>query len=218
MNKYPYKSSHIDYFQIGAHIGNSQNDPIYFKKMENKTLILIEPVPFLYSILKHNYSPRIRTNEIEFLQIAVSDKDGKIELYTPSKDNDFSEYPYWLNQVASTTDKYIKVFEFRERWPKFKFEKIEVECRRFNTIVKEREIKTIDTLIMDTEGHDFTILMDIDFNLVKPRKIIFENFYMKELAKIGEDGSKYKKVMEHLTKLGYKVVEETDEDTTVELV
>lgn len=215
MSKYPYKSTHIDYFQIGAHIGNTVNDPIFSKEMNNKTLILIEPVPFLYDMLKQNYSPRIKSNEIEFLQIAVSDRDGELDLYAPSKQNDLANHPFFLHQMASTTDRYFKIFNFKERFPQFIFEKIGVQSRRFNTLVRERGIESIDTLILDTEGHDFTILMDVDFKLVKPKKIIFENFYMRENPSIGEDGSKYKVLMQYLTDNGYGVIHETDEDTTV---
>lgn len=211
---YPYKSSHIDYFQIGAHIGNSQNDPIYFNEMVDKNIILIEPVYFLYKLLKHNYKERIRENEIEFLKIAVSNTDGNIEMTVPCEDNDFNNHPFFLNQMASTTDKYIKKLNFLSRYPDFKFEKISVICKRFNTIIQERGIKSIDYLIIDTEGHDYTILMDIDFNLVKPKKIRFENCYTDE------DGSKtnYNRLINHLTSIGYSIVEENEEDTTVQLI
>lgn len=211
---YPYKSSHIDYFQIGAHIGNSENDPIYFNDMVDKNIILIEPVEFLYKLLKHNYKERIRNNEIEFLKIAVSNTDGNIEMTVPREDNDFNSYPPFLNQMASTTDKYIKKFNFSSRFPDFKFEKTTVICKRFNTIIKERGIKSIDYLIIDTEGHDYTILMDIDFNLVKPKKIRFENCYTDE------DGTKtnYNKLINKLISIGYSIVEENEEDTTVQLI
>jgi FkbM family methyltransferase len=211
---YPYKSSHIDYFQIGAHIGNTVNDPIYFNEMVDKNIILIEPVHFLYKLLKNNYSERIRENEIEFLNIAVSNTDGNIEMTVPCEDNDFNNHPFFLNQMSSTTDKYIKKFNFSSRFPDFKFEKISVICKRFNTIVQERGIKTIDYLIIDTEGHDYTILMDIDFNLVKPKKIRFENCYTDE------DRSKtnYNRLINHLKSIGYSIIEENEEDTTIELI
>lgn len=211
MNNYPYKSAHIDYFQIGAHIGNSDNDPIYFTEIQKKNLILIEPVPFLYNMLKLNYSSRISANEIEFLNIAVSNKDGIVSMVAPAADNDFNKYPYFLNQMASTTNKYIQKFNFNDRFPGFKFENIITPCKRFNTIVHERGIKSIDYLIIDTEGHDFTILMDIDFTLIKPCKIMFENSY------IDEDGSRenYDKLILHLQAFGYKILSETEEDTIV---
>lgn len=211
MSKFPYKSSHIDYFQIGAHVGNSHNDPIYFTNIVGKTMILIEPVPFLYDLLKLNYKERIYNNEIEFLNIAVSDHDGFINLIAPSRDNDFNNYPFFLNQMASTTDKYIKQFNFSERYPEFKFETIIVPCKSINTIIRDRGITSIGHLIIDTEGHDFTILMKLDFNLIKPLKITFENCYMDE----GDSKENYNKLLNYLKSNGYKVLQENKEDTIV---
>jgi FkbM family methyltransferase len=224
---YPYKSSHIDYFQIGAHIGNSHNDPIYNEPMTGKNIILVEPVPFLYDILKHNYQSRIRNNEIEFLNIAVSDYDGTIQMTAPSKDNDFDAHPFFLNQMASTTDKYIKQFNFQERFPTFQFETITVPCRTLTTIVKERGITSIDHLIVDTEGHDETILRAFDFQQVKPKRITFENAYMDDILPAGqvqdtphsgEEGHrpKYRAFLQFLASHDYRVVSENTEDTVVE--
>lgn len=220
MSRYPYKSSHIDYFQIGAHIGNTHNDPIYFQEMKQKNLILIEPVPFLYDILKNNYKDRMQQNEIEFLNVAVSDHDGMISLMAPSKDNDFQKHPFFLNQMASTTDKYIKYFDFKQRFPDFKFETIHVQCRSLNTIIKERGIQSIDHMIIDTEGHDYTILVNFDLNLVKPKKITFENCYMDDILPpegqmIRVNRPNYNKIITHFKSHGYEILSENNEDTTV---
>jgi FkbM family methyltransferase len=180
----------------------------------NNNLILIEPVPFLYKILKHNYKDKIMMNEIDFLNIAISNYNGSISLIAPSENNDFKKYPFFLNQMASTTDKYIERFKFNERFPDFKFEKITVPCRHFNDIILDRGIKTIGHLIIDTEGHDYTILMSIDFNLIKPQMITFENCY------IDDDNTKtnYNRLLERLTEVGYKIIKEDNEDTTVAII
>jgi len=237
---YPYKSPHIDYLQIGAHIGNSHNDPIYHQAMQDKHILLIEPVPFLYDVLKHNYRERIRHNEIEFLNIAVSDHDGTLPLVAPSKDNDFNAHPFFLNQMASTTDRYINQYNFKQRYPNFKFEHITVPCRTLNTIVRDRGITSIDHLIIDTEGHDETILRAFDFQQVKPKRITFENFYMDDILPFGQvQGAShrdahdilpdpenpqpnfhrpnYNAFLRFLSTQGYQVLSENTEDTTVVL-
>lgn len=222
-SSYPYKSPHIDYLQIGAHIGNTPNDPIYNMEIVNKNIILIEPVPFLYDMLKYNYKERIGTNEIEFLNIAVSDYDGMINLVAPSKDNDFNAYPFFLNQMASTTDRYIKQLKFQERFPNFKFETISVPCRTLHTIIQERGITSLDHLFIDTEGHDETILRAYDFH-VKPNRITFEKFYMNDINLEQVDpykhphllfSPKYYAFLEFLASHGYQVLSEDIENTTV---
>jgi FkbM family methyltransferase len=202
-------TNHIDYFQIGAHIGRTHNDPIFFEEIKNKSLVLIEPVPFLFTSLKHNYNDKLIDNHIEFLNIAISNKDGYIDMIAPSPDNDFSNYPFFLNQMSSTTDKYIQDYNFAQRFPDFKFETINVPCKRFNTIITEHSITSIDYLIMDTEGHDFTILMDIDFDIIKPNKILFEDKY------VDDDGTStnYDILVSHLKSYGYSIYKKSDDDT-----
>ena len=215
---YPYKSSHVDYFQIGAHVGNSFNDPLFSVPVSGKSIILVEPVPFLYRLLKHNYRDKIRDNEIEFLNIAVSNRDGTIDMVVPAESNDFDKFPFFLNQLASTTDKYIKRFNFAQRFPEFKFDTTSVPCRTLNTICRERGVTSIGHLIVDTEGHDETILRDLDFTVLKPQKITFENCYMEdgETSDALVDRSRYQAFRDMLISVGYRVVHEDHEDTTVE--
>ena len=197
----------IDYLQIGAHIGNSDNDPIYKLDLQNKNIILIEPVPFLFEILKHNYKEKINKNKIEFLKIAVSYYDGEINMTVPCSDNDFNAYPYFLNQMSSTTDRYIKEFNFQERFPNFKFEKISVTCKKLKTIILEQGITSIEHLIIDAEGHDEIILRSFDFS-VKPKYITFENCYIEN----------YTDFIRYILSHGYKIVSENKEDTLVERI
>jgi FkbM family methyltransferase len=205
--------NHCDIFQIGAHIGNSHNDPIFHTDLQDKSLVLIEPIPFLFDILKHNYSIK-PTSKINFLNVGVSDYDGEIEMFAPARDNDFANNPFFLNQMASVTDRYLKYWEFDKRFPDFKFEKVKVECKRFNTIIKDLNISSIDHLYIDTEGHDHTILQDIDFSVLKPKTITFENAYIDGV--LGK-GVKYYDLIQYLKSHGYNIVNEDENDTTVTL-
>jgi len=96
----------------------------------------------------------------------------------------------------------------------FKFDNIVVPCRRFNDIIIGRGITSIDNLLIDTEGHDYTIIMDIDFNLIKPKRILFENCYIDDDDN-NADRPKYRQLLKHLASFGYKILNENDEDTTV---
>jgi FkbM family methyltransferase len=207
---------HIDILQIGAHIGNSINDPIYNKNLDNKSIILIEPVPFLYNILVHNYKVKcVKENiNVNIFNIAISDKDGYIDIYAPSDKCDFSKLPYWISQLGSVTNEHQTNHNLFERFPEFKVEKIKVECKTLNTVIKENFISSIDTLLVDTEGHDYTILKAFDLNIVKPKTIIFEHKYMDGTYKKGD---KYNELLKHFLDNGYKFIKEDDEDTYLSL-
>lgn len=207
---------HIDIIQIGSHIGNSINDPIYNKSLNNKSLILIEPVPFLFDILVNNYIIKSKKENInvEFFNIAISDKDGNIEIFAPSPTCNYNDLPYWVSQLGSTTNEHLNNHNVFERYPSFKVEKINVVCKSLNTLIKENNIKSIDTLLVDTEGHDYTILKAFDLTNIKPKTIIFENKYMDGTYKKEKN---YYDLITYLINNGYKIIKEDEEDTHVEL-
>lgn len=200
---------HIDFLQIGAHVGRSPNDHLFSKTMDGKHLILIEPVPYLFETLKQNYRLRAQNNTIDFYNIAISDHDGSLTLYVPSADNNFSCFPFWASQLASTNPDHIKA-----HLPDLKVDCIKVVCTSLNSLIRLKNITSIDALYIDTEGHDYDILMAYDLSLVKPKSIQFEN---KHMDGIFIKGPKYQELLAHFAAHGYTVVDEGIEDTQLRL-
>ena len=127
---------HVDYFQVGAHVGPSKEDGLFDIEIHNKTVILIEPVPYLFNKLKENYSEKAKHNTIIFKNIAISNNDGHIQLYIPSPINNWAVNPPWASQLASVNEDHIK-----KHLPYLLVDKIHVLCYRLNTIIKDIEIK-----------------------------------------------------------------------------
>ena len=190
--------------QIGSHIGDTLNDPIINIVDNDTKLILVEPVPFLFEKLKNKYN----NHNIIFINKAVSNFIGEIEMTIPSEKNDFSQFPYWASQLASVNDGHAL-----GHISNLLVEKIIVETTTINEIVKEYNINQIDLLHTDTEGHDYTILMNYNFE-IKPKKIMFEHKHMDGLATIG---IKYVELSNKLLSLGYKKIHQDSEDTTFKL-
>jgi hypothetical protein len=130
-------------------------------------------------------------------------------MYVPSKDCDFYNLPYWISQMGSVTDIHFHNHNLLNRFPEFKIEKINVQCKSLNTIIKERNIASIDYLIVDTEGHDYAILRAIDFSIVKPNNIIFEHKYMDGTY---IRGNNFIDLTNYFLTNGYKIIKEDDED------
>ena len=72
------------------------------------------------------------------------------------------------------------------------------------------------SLVIDTEGHDFEILNDLDLNLLRPKKIIFEHKHMEGTNKIV--GEKYDTILNKLFSFGYVKTHMDTEDTYLELI
>jgi len=195
--------------QIGSHVGDTCNDPI-FNIVDNDTkLILVEPVPYLFEQLKKNYKKKFgNTNNIIFINKAVSNFIGEIEMTIPSEKNNYSKLPYWASQLASVNNDHA-LGHIRN----LLVEKINVETTTLNEIVKEYNISQIDLLHTDTEGHDYTILMNYNFE-IKPKRIMFEHKHMDGLNTVG---IKYDELSNKLVSLGYKKTQQETEDTTFQL-
>ena len=115
--------------QVGSHIGNTENDYLYNNINLKFKYIMIEPVPYLFNKLKENYKSY---NNIIFLNIAISNYDGIIDLYIPSEKNDFEKMVSWASQLASINQYHASTFV-----PNCIIDKICVECKTLNTLIKE---------------------------------------------------------------------------------
>jgi len=206
----------IDYLYVGAHIGNTDNDYLFKTDISNNNIVLIEPVPYLFDKLKENYKEKQKTNNISFLNIAVSNKDDFIKLYIPSEKNDFSNCPDFSSQLASVNSAHIS-----SHIPWLLVDEIKVPCFTLNTILKNMKTIEINNLITDTEGHDYDILMDLDLSIIKPKTILFEHIHMDGINSSGNainhKGEKYERLLYHFKEHGYTVTKKDRMDTLISL-
>jgi FkbM family methyltransferase len=209
------KEKDIYIIQVGSHIGDTCNDFLYNNIKLNRKYIMIEPVPYLFNQLKENYKSY---NNIIFLNIAISNYNGFIDLYVPSEKNDFTKLVRWTSQLASTNKEHISTFVPEAIVDKI-VDKIVVECKSLNTLIKEYNIKDFEYLYTDTEGHDYDILMDLELSLIRPKNIIFENKHMdgpKYILDINNCPN-YFNLLDHFKKYGYEIETQTEENTHIKL-
>ena len=209
IEKYIEKDIYI--IQIGSHIGNTKNDFLYNNINLNFKYIMIEPILYLFNQLKENYKSY---NNITFLNIAISNYNGFIDLYTPSEKNDFSKLIEWTNQLSSINKEHIQTFI-----PECIVDKINVECKTLNTIIEDYNIKEIEYLYIDTEGHDYDILMNLDLFIIRPKNIIFENKHMdgpKHTLDIN-NAPRYYNLLNNFNKYGYEIETQNLENTHIKL-
>jgi len=203
-----YKNKTI--IQIGSHEGKTSNDPIFEEVDDTTKIFLVEPVPFLFYKLQNNYREKYGDNSnIVYINKAVSNFVGKIEMTIPSEKNNFHELPIWASQISSINPDHALAHIHN-----LLVEKIMVQTTTINAIIEEYNIKEIELLHTDTEGHDFIILMNYDF-IIKPKKLIFEHKHMDGVFNVGVN---YTELSNRLISLGYKKIHENAEDSTFELL
>jgi FkbM family methyltransferase len=212
---------HIDYLQVGAHTGATFNDNVFNNITEELNVILIEPIPDLFSKLVQNYKEKSTKNNIEFLNIAISTYDGTLDLYSykppPPKKYIWSLTPtgkcippQWVDQLASVNKNHIAAHGID-----CSTIKTTVLCKTLNSIIRERNIVSIENLHTDTEGHDYDILMSLDFELVKPTTIVFEHLHIDHEP--NAHVKKYATLLNKFESNGYKVTEVNKFDTHITL-
>ena len=158
---------------IGANDGPA-GDPV-FHLLQNRPGwhgTFVEPVPYLFEKLRNNYGASER---FSFVNAAVSRKTGKEKFYfvSPAAWREIPELPSWVEQLGSFNRGHIGSL-FEGRLEPFIAEII-VPTLTLDELLSRTAQKRVDLLVIDTEGHDWEILQQLDLNEWKPEVIVFEN-------------------------------------------
>ncbi|MDQ2918318.1 MAG: FkbM family methyltransferase, partial [Verrucomicrobiota bacterium] len=161
--------------------------------------LLVEPVPHLYQALAARY--RDRPN-IAVERAAISARDGEAPLFRLREIP--GETPQWFNQLA-TLDRTV-LLKHREAIPNIESLIVEeaTPTARLETLLTRHQVKGIDLLVIDTEGHDYEILREIDFTRFRPFVVMFEHQHLNE----NDKAAAYALVRAH----GYTCVETPEGD------
>ena len=185
---------------IGAHFG------VWLKKeisnYKNKNILLVEPVPYNYKVLKTNFE---KNNNIFICTNAIFSENKTERFYFVKEDSIPKLGKHWASGIGSFSKQHI----LNHKSKRFKVEEsdietIEINFINFETLVNKYEIKSIDKLQIDVEGAEFNILNSIDFNKIKVNNILFES---KHFDGTFTEGEKLKLIKEKLVLSGYKLIQ-----------
>ena len=185
---------------IGAHFGVWLNEKITKYKKDN--ILLVEPVPYNYTILKNKFS---ENKNISICINAVFSENKKKDFYYVKEDSIIKLGKHWASGIGSFDKQHIlnhksKRFQISEN----DIDKIEIKFLTFDDLVKNYEINSIDNLQIDVEGAEFEILNSIDFNKIKIRSIQFES---KHFDGTFTEGPKLEIIKEKLIKNNFKLTQ-----------
>jgi FkbM family methyltransferase len=164
--------------QIGSNDGKS-DDPIHELLTQNSKwkALLVEPIPFLFERLKQNYQNRAG---LSFANVAIGETEGTMTFYYLESDlkNRFPDLPAWFDQLGSFNPDHIvkHLGEHMRPW----ITTLEIATLPFPKLLSQHSISQFDVLHIDTEGHDWKILRQLDLTLFRPRVILFEYKHLSE--------------------------------------
>ena len=190
---------------IGAHFG------VWLKKeisnYKNKNILLVEPVPYNYKVLKTNFE---KNNNIFICTNAIFSENKTERFYFVKEDSIPKLGKHWASGIGSFSKQHI----LNHKSKRFKIEEsdietIEINFINFETLINKYEIKSIDKLQIDVEGAEFDILNSIDFNKIIVNNILFES---KHFDGTFTEGKKLKIIKEKLILNGYKLFQLDEEN------
>lgn len=193
------------FIQIGANDG-VMNDPIYkfnHTYSERVSGIVIEPLPDFFSSLVANYKslPNIKP-----LNFAIHNSKSEMLVYRV-KPEYISKVPVFARGIASFDPNHWKKTSLIQDSSYIESEL--VKCVSYSQLLIDNQVRKIDLLIIDTEGYDYEILMNIDYIQVKPRIIRFEHGVRDSVM----SEKNFTEIIDLLNSHGYQVIAETYDAT-----
>ena len=185
---------------IGAHFGVWLKDKI--DEYKDKEILLVEPVPYNYKILKNNY---LKRENISICTNAVFSENKLQNFYFVKEDSIHKLGKHWASGIGSFSKKHIldhknKRFKITED----DVEKIEIKFITFNNLVDKYEIKSIDNLQIDVEGAEYEILNSIDYKKINIKNLQFES---KHFDGTFFEGPKLESIKKKLENYGFKLTQ-----------
>jgi FkbM family methyltransferase len=157
---------------IGAMDGVMFDDFSGYISMYKFPTLYVEPMPEMFRRLRTNITDPIH----RFENAAISTYNGEIEMLTIDTEaidrNEVHQCFYGMssiyppkNGLASDGDR-ATVEKFGKR--------VNVTCMTLDTLINKHYINQIDIFKTDTEGHDYPIFKQLDFNRYRPKLIHME--------------------------------------------
>jgi FkbM family methyltransferase len=153
------------FLDIGAHDGLTLSNTYFFEKELGWSGVCFEPNPSVFNSLKQN------RNTLLINGCAWYENTKKtfrmVKGYSEMLSGIIDHYDVLhLNRIKNECETYGSTYE-----------DIEVDCYDINKILIDNNIKDIDLISIDTEGSEFEIIKNINFNLFNIEFILVEDNY-----------------------------------------
>jgi len=165
---FPFKSYRGVFVEVGA------ADPLYLSiskhfRDSGWNVISIEPNP--YFVKRHR---EVGNRVLEYACGPIDEDNIEFEIARPKVEG--SKGPITYESFSA-----IKVKEeYKQNDPSFfsqmDIEKIKVNMRRLDTLLREDGITAIDILSVDVEGWELEVLSGLNFSLYAPKLLVVENW------------------------------------------
>jgi len=169
--------SSVFFVQIGSNDGRS-GDPIsrFIHSKRHWSGIFIEPIPEIFKRLKEHYGsdPRFIYENVligstrEHAKFYHVSERAKIELGDGA--------PSWYDQLGSFNREHI--VKHLDGLLEPYIVEVELPCVLVQDVLDRHRVERIDLLHIDTEGYDYSVLAQFDFERYRPAVILYEHKHL----------------------------------------
>ena len=163
----------VFFVQVGSNDG-LQGDPLHDLIKANKLWcgVFIEPLKPIFERLIRNYD---NANRFTFENVAIGIDRGFRDFFFVSdaaRREVAGRLPDWYDQLGSFSREHIGKHLEGRLMPFMVSER--VECVSLKEVLERNGVQRIDLMHIDTEGFDYKVLSQLDFQSYKPRAILYE--------------------------------------------
>jgi len=163
LHKISKRIQDLFFVEIGAMDGKSF-DPLYkFVKQYKWKGVLVEPLGDLFELLKINYK---ECTQLYFENSAITDQEEIRPIFrVPMDIVTKGEVPLWVGGSSS----FYNIADYK----KYTVQE-NVNCITLKMLIDKYDISKVDVLQIDTEGYDYKIFKQFDFDKFRPYFIRIE--------------------------------------------
>lgn len=165
----------VHFLQIGGNDGVTADPLRSWHSREPWSGAIVEPVPAYFEKLRELHADNDR---LKLLNCAVSDRAGELTLWLVDPAQS-ARYPAWTQGLASIRLDHL----VRHNVAPEHCTSVVVPCVTPSELCRSLDMKTLDLLCVDVEGHELAILEAFPFTRVPVAVTIFEAWHMSLSAR-----------------------------------
>ncbi|MGH8505188.1 MAG: FkbM family methyltransferase [Stenotrophobium sp.] len=163
------------FIQVGANDGQMM-DPLRKLVLASRWRgLAIEPVPQLFRSLQQNYAAVAQ--RVQPVNLAVATEAGELPFFHLGNQPGLAPLPEWANGLGSFRKDVILKHANRIQGFEHYLREIKVSSVTWDELCQRYQVQRIDLVVTDTEGYDFEIIRQIDFQRGKPGMIVYEHHH-----------------------------------------
>ena len=187
------------FVEVGSNDGEQHDHLRPFVLSRRWSGIMVEPVPYVFERLRHNYEG---IDRVRLENAAIGAADGTQPFYylVDASPDERAGLPDWYDGVGSFSRE--KVLGHAKHIPDVERRLVcaEVPTLTFASLCRKHDLDRVDLVVIDTEGHDWEIVRSIDLAAWRPELLVYEHFHL--------DPGDREACLAHVHAAGYRTMEE----------